>query len=97
MQTYGQQGAVHRSQIKRSEPMTLSTHTYGKKTIGGSVPHYVTNEAGDKIGWIDEVFGDVFYVMPAGRLYADNRRYRSIADALTSPEWANASVMWKAA
>lgn len=73
--------------------MTFSIARQGTKNISGSIPHYVTNKNGDCVGWIDEIFNDVFYVKPSGRLYADNQRYRSIEKALQSPEWENATVM----
>ena len=70
--------------------MTLTTVSYGKKSIGGSVPHYVKREDGETIGVISEVFPDVFYVKPYGPLlYKDNTRYRRFSDALASPVWSD--------
>lgn len=58
----------------------------GFKSIGGAYVHVITNDKGNQIGWIEEVFRDVFYVKFASitgkGMYADVTRYRRINDAL---------------
>lgn len=55
-----------------------------KDQVRGSYIHVVIDEQQKMIGWIDQVFPDVFYVKHKEDLFKDNTRYRTIADAMTS-------------
>lgn len=48
----------------------------------GITVHRVEDQNKNLLGWITEIFADVFYVKHADNPYRDNNRYRKIADAL---------------
>ena len=55
------------------------------KDIGGAQIHVVENEQGQTIGWIREVFPDVYYTQLKGakeQLAKKSVRYRTSEDAL---------------
>lgn len=55
------------------------------KDIGGAQIHVVVNEDDKTVGWIREVFPDVFYTQladPQAQLAKKSVRYRSAEDAL---------------
>ena len=57
----------------------------GFKHIDGAYYHTVINQAGERLGWIKEVFNDVFYVDYADvSRKIDTTRYRSMENALQS-------------
>ena len=78
--------------------MSLTTKCFGKPNIAGVYVHYVLN-SGETVGTIHEIRQTgAYYVNPRApcRLYADNRRYRSLDAALQSPEWYPLSAIAKA-